>query len=156
MSTIREQIVAAFVTAVTTGRPAGVPEPVRTRVDSPATDQLPVLSIYQNTETVEPMHDPKAAHAIRGPVVRRSVVINAEVITKAGIGGEPDKTADPILAWVTHAIGAAGMFGGLANDPADELGTKFEYEKGETSFCRAMQAWRIQYQSRVNDAEQAA
>ena len=72
MSTIREQIVSAAVLALATGAPAGIPAPVRTRLDSPSADQLPALTIYQGMETVEPMREPKAGVASRGPVVRRA------------------------------------------------------------------------------------
>ena len=153
MSTIREQITTAAVTAIATSIPAGIPTPVRTRLDSPSADQLPALTIYQAIETVEPMRDAKAGAVRRGPVVRRTVLLNIEVLTKADSGDEPDKAADPILAWVTGALHAAGTFGGLANSPADELGTKFEYEQGETSFCRATQSFRIEYQTRSGDPE---
>ena len=156
MSTIREQIVASAVAALATGAPPGVPAPMRTRLDSPSADQLPALTVYQATETVEPMHDYRAGRASRGPIVKRSVLLNVEAITKATTNAEPDKAADPILAWATKALGAAGNLGGLANDPADEVGTKFEYEQGETSFCRATMTFRIQYQSRADDAEQVA
>ncbi len=153
MSTIREQIVSAAVLALATGAPAGIPEPVRTRLDSPSVDQLPALTVYQGTETVESMREPKAGTASRGPVARRSLLLSVEVLTKAGAGMQPDAAADPILAWATAALAAAGNFGGLANGPADELGTKFEYEQAETSLCRATQTFRIEYQSRADDAE---
>jgi len=156
VSTVRERLVAAAVLALATGAPSGVPVPVRTRLDSPTADQLPALTVYQAAEMVEPMRDFRAERSSRGPIVRRAVVVNVEVIAKAGIGSEPDNAADPILAWATKAIGAAGTFDGLANNPADEVGTKFEYEQGETSFCRATMSWRIQYQSRADDAEQIA
>lgn len=156
MSTVREQIVASVVSALATDAPQGVPVPIRTRLDSPSADQLPALTVYQASETVEPMHDPRVGRAARGPLVRRSVLVNVEVITKAGAATESDKAADPILAWATKSLGAAGTLGWLANHPADEVGTKFEYEQGETSFCRATMTFRIQYQSRVDDAEQVA
>ena len=123
MSTIREQIVAAAVAALATGAPPGVPAPVRTRLDSPDANQLPALTVYQAAETVETMRDYKAGGASRGPIVRRSVLLNVEVLTKAGVGEEPDKAADPILAWATKALGAVGTMNGLANHPADEVGT---------------------------------
>jgi len=156
MSTIREQIVAAAVTALATGAPPGVPVPVRTRLDSPSTDQLPALTVYQAAETVETMRDFKAGGASRGPIVRRSVLLSVEVLTTTGAADEPDKAADPILAWATKSLGAAGTFNGLANHLADEVGTKFEYEQAETSFCRSTMTFRIQYQSRADDAEQVA
>jgi len=156
MSTIREQLVVSAVTALATGTPSGVPAPVRTRLDSPSADQLPALTVYQAAETVETMRDYRAGGTSRGPIVRRSLLLNVEVLTRADEGTEPDKAADPILAWATKALGAAGTMGGLTNQPADEVSTKFEYEQGETSFCRATMTFRIEYQSRADDAEAVA
>lgn len=152
MSTIREQIVAAAVTALTTGKPSGVPTPVRTRIDSPDADQLPCLTVYQGLEKVESAFSPKPGLSRHGPIVKRTLDLVVEVLTKAGSGGEPDKLADPSLAWATKALCAEGALS-LAKQPVEEVGTKFEYEQGETSFCRATQVFRIQYQSRVDDAE---
>lgn len=154
--TIREQIVRAAVLALTTDRPEGIPAPVRTRIDSPTAAQLPTLSVYQTNESVEPMRDYRAGSTSRGPVVRRAVLLSVEVLTKATAADEPDKAADPMLAWATRAMLAGGTFGGLANAPPDELGTRFEYEQAEESICRATQSWRIHYQSRTDDAEQTA
>jgi len=156
VSTIREQIVAAAVTALNTARPAGLPEFIRTRIDSPNVDQLPANTIYQSQEVVEAMRDPKERRTSRGPVVRRHVLVAIETLQKAGSGQEPDKAADATLAWATKALAAAGSLGGLANDPPDEVDTRFEYEQAETSFCRATTRFRIYYQSRADDAEQAA
>jgi len=153
MSTIREEIVAAAVTALATGAPPGVPAPVRTRLDSPSADQLPALTVYQAAETVEAMRELRAGGVSRGPLVRRSLLLSVEILTKASAGEEPDKAADPILAWATKALFAAGTFNGLTNHPADEVGTKFEYEQAETSFCRSTMTFRFQYQSRADDAE---
>ncbi len=153
MSTIREQIVAAAVTAISSGTPPGVPAPVRTRIDSPSTDQLPALTVYQASETVEPMQDMRLGRGSRGPVVRRSLLLNVEVLTKAGEGEEPDKAADPILAWVAEALAVADDFDGLADETADEVGTKFEYEQAESSFCRAVMTFRIQFATLANDPQ---
>jgi hypothetical protein len=70
VSTIREQIVAAAVTALTTGRPAGVSLPVRTRIDSPDAEELPALTIYQALEKVEPMHDERLGRRSRRSPLR--------------------------------------------------------------------------------------
>lgn len=153
MSTVREQIVAAAVAALGTGAPTGIPAPVRTRIDSPSLDQLPALTVYQASETAEPMQDLHLGRGSRGPVVRRSLLLNVEVLTKAGAGEEPDKAADPILAWVTKAMAVADDFEGLADEAADETGTKFEYEQAESSFCRATTSFRIRYQTLAVDAE---
>ena len=102
------------------------------------------------------MHDYRAGPARPGTDRAAIALPQVEVVTKAGAGDEPDKVADPILAWATKALAAADTFGGLANHPPDETGTRFEYEQAETSFCRATMTFRIQYQSRTDDAEQIA
>jgi hypothetical protein len=148
MSTIREQIVAAIVTALTTGKPAGVPTPVRTRIDSPTADQLPALSVYQTDERVLEMLDPRPGRASRGPIKRRHIDVAVEVLTKAGGSAEADKAADPMLSWASESIAKAGAFGGLADDMAQELGTRFEYSsQAETSFCRATMVLRTEFQT---------
>jgi hypothetical protein len=76
-----------------------------------------------------------------------------EILTKAGVATEPDKAADPLIAWVTKAMAAADKFGGLANFQADEIGTQFAYEQKETSFCRATMVFRIRYQTSADNAE---
>jgi len=157
VSTIREQIVAAAVIALNTSRPIGVPAAVRTRVDSPAADQLPALTVFQALETVKPMFDERPGRAsVDGPVVRRYVDIAIEALTKAGSGNEPDKAADPLLAWASKALGSVNSLGGVAKGPAKEQGTQFNYEQGETSFCRATMTVRVPYQTRSDNAELVA
>ena len=156
MSTVRERIVAAAMTALNTGRPAGVPEFIRTRIDSPSADQLPVCTVYQGNEGVMAAHDTgqgTRSVVTRGPVVRRSLVLQVEVLTKAGTDTEPDKAADPMLAWAAQSLAAAGKLAGLADYPADEMGTKFDYEQGETSFCRSTIGFEIKYHSRTDNPE---
>jgi len=161
MSTIREQIVAAVHTALNTERPAGIPETVRTRVESPGPDALPVLTVYQGREVVSPKHAEKAdpgrgeRMAIRGDIVNRKVDVNFEVLVKAGKDDPPaDQAADPYLAWAVRSIIGAGRFGGLARRPAEEQGTQFSYEQADFSYCRATTTFRIEYQSKTDDAEQ--
>jgi len=165
MSSKREQIVAAVVTALGGGgKPAAVPAPVRTRIDSPDAEQLPALTVYQLAETVEPERPPRPQRSRRGPIVRRQVEVAVEVLTKASETTAADEAADAALVWATQALrartptddpeGAFAAFGDLA-DEVDELATKFEYEmRGETAFCRATQTWRIEYQTLSGDPEQ--
>jgi hypothetical protein len=84
-------------------------------------------------------------------------MLKVESLTKAGGASTPDQIADVSLAWATKAIMAAGVFSdgtnNLANNPADEMGTKFEYEQGESSFCRATLTFQIEYQSKATDPE---
>lgn len=153
MSTIREQIVAAAFTAISTNRPTGVPAPFRTRIDSPTPDQLPALTFYQEMEKVDHEREDRPDRRARGPLVRRSVLVHVEVLTKADATTEADKAADPLLAWASKALATAGTLGGLANDPPDELGTVFAYEQKETSFCRATTSFMYEYQSSARNPE---
>ena len=154
MSSIREQIMAAIVVALNDSRPGNVPEFIRTRVDSPDPGQLPVNSVYQGEEIVGRMTDEGEGRTSRGPVLRRAVIVHIEAVTKAAGASVPDKELDPTLVWVTSKMAAAGRFAGdLADYPGDELGTRFEYERAESSFCRATMRWRIEYQTTSTDAE---
>jgi len=156
MSSIREDIVAAATLALNTSRPAGVPLFIRTRIDSPTVAQLPVATIYQAVENVQSMREPREGRTARGPIVRRSMLLKVEILTSASEGTQPDKNADPILVWAVKAMASAGTFGGLANNRADEIETKFEYEQGEVSFCRSTLTFEILYQSNVTNPESVA
>jgi hypothetical protein len=157
MASIREQIMAAIMTALNTGRPGDVPEFIRSRIDSPDPDQLPINSIYQAQESIETQHAAKDGATRRGPLVARSLDFNVEAIARASSGDEADKALDPTLVWVTKTLGAfpSGR-GELANNRPDELGTKFEYERATDSFCRATMGWRVEFQTKVDDAEAIA
>lgn len=164
MSSIREQIVLAAVSALGgAGKPAGVPSPVRCRIDSPDADQLPALSVYQLIEKVDPERAPRSLRASRGPIVRRYLDLAVEVLSRSEDGTDADAAADPALVWASQALqqrspaedpeGDLVAFGDLAEE-IDELGTKFEYDRGETAFCRATLTFRIQYQTLTVDPEQ--
>lgn len=145
----------AIVAALTTDRPAGVPAPVRTRLESPNADQLPALTVYQGKEIVSPMHEDRDGRKSRGVVVRRALDVNIEVlsIAEAGATTPADTNADPTMVWVANAMAAAGTMGGLAHDAPDEAGSNFEYEQKEVSFFRAVMIFRIEYSTLTVDVE---
>ena len=159
MSSIREQIVAAAFTAISTSPPSGVPTPIRTRVDSPTEDQVPALTLYQHVEAVDSLHGSREGEPRprrdRGPVVRRTVVIQLEALVKATETNVADTEVDALLVWGVKAIRGAGNFGGLANQAADEMGTEFKYEQYSISVCRATTTFEIEYQSLTDDPESA-
>lgn len=152
MSTIRDQIIQAVITALETDAPEGIPAPVRTPLDSPSAAQLPALTVYQLREIVAPMRDKTTGAAMRGPVVRRVLDLNIEVIG-AWPGAGADAELDPILAWITSSVVGAGTFDGLADNPADEAGTAFQYEQGQLSLVRAIVGFRFEYQTARDNAE---
>lgn len=160
MSTIREQITTAVMEHLAAvSRPAEIPAPVRTRLESPKPSQLPALTVYQGREIVDPIHDERPGRSSRGAIVRRALDLKIEAVVKAVSGSPADVAADPLLVWVTAAMSSIGRIEtvgaprGLANDTPDEIGTTFEYEQGEYSFCRATLTYRIFYQSRTDNAE---
>jgi hypothetical protein len=157
--TVREQIMVAVMEHLTTeARPAGIPEPVRTRLSSPKPSQLPALTVYQGSEIVDPGHDESKGRARRTAVVRRALDIEVEYVVKAVQGTPADAEADPISVWVSAAMVSIGRIvtsgapGGLAHDPPEEQGTVPKYEQGEYSFCRFTTTWRVFYQSSTSDA----
>lgn len=152
MSSLRERIIQAAVTALNTDRPSGVPEFVRTRLESPTAEQLPAATVYAKKEETDRMRPVREGRTSRGPIVKRTLQLHIESLT-AHVGSDtPDALADPILCWAVQAIGNAGTFSGLANDPADEEETTFEYEQADHSFCRATLVFAIEFQSKRSDA----
>jgi len=149
--TIREQIVAAMVVALNAGSP-----PVtfaRNRIDSPNGDQLPASTVYQLAEKVVPQggEQDRPGVAKRGPVLRRYVDVAIDHLTEAETGA--DAAADPQLSWAETKLVAAGRLGNLASFPADLIETKFSYEQGTTTFCRATQIFRVEFQTASNNPE---
>ena len=153
MSTIREQIVAAAFTAISTDVPSGVPAPIRTRLASPSAEQLPALTVYQGREIVDPLLEDKEGKASRTKHCRRALDLHVESVV-LGTGDAADIAADPLIAWATKSIVGAGKLpGNLANDPADEAGTVFEYEQADFAYVRATTTFRFHYQTRRDNAE---
>ena len=157
--TVREQIMVAVMEhLLSVDRPAGIPEPVRTRLSSPKPSQLPVLTVYQGPEVVDPTHDESKGRARRGAVVRRALNIEIETVVKAVQGRPADAEADPIAVWVAAAMVSIGRImtvdapRGLLHDPPEEQGTLPNYEQAEYSFCRFTNTWRVFYQSSTSDA----
>jgi hypothetical protein len=154
MASIREQLMAAITTALNTDRPANVPAFVRTRIDSPDEDQLPINSIYQGQESTDTLHGAKEGTRRRGPLLRRYLEFNTESVARAASGDEPDKALDPSLVWIVKVMGEFPCGRGeLANEKPDEMGTKFDYERAKSSCCRATMGWRVEFQTKFDDAE---
>jgi hypothetical protein len=154
MSTIREQIVTAAVLALNTARPSGVPVFIRTRIDSPTAAQLPANTVVQAGEVPEPIH-PEARQgqmvASRGPVIKSTVVIKVETLTKATSSVPADSAADPSIEWAARALAAAGSLTNLAKRAPDRTGLAFEYAQSDCDYCRATLTFEYQFQTRADD-----
>lgn len=149
MSSLREQILSAALTALNTSHPSGVPATVRGRHRNLTPDQLPALSLYPGPEdTVQPVH-----HS-RSPIMQRSLGIVIEAVAAASSGMTADQAVDPLCAWAVKAL-AGNLFGALAT-AALEVKTRFRYGvAGKTPVCLARVEFQIAYSSHVNDLERA-
>lgn len=150
MSTIREQIVAAALTALNTSRPAGVPNVVeRSRLFAIETSSLPAMTIYPLRDAVFDVG------GRRGPKVRRELTLLVECRAKGQVTPtvvSSDAAADPLCAWAVAAL-CDNDLGGLAND-ISETETNFEYDQAtEGQVCMATVAFQIDYESLAANAE---
>lgn len=150
MSTIREQIVSAALTALNTSRPAGVPNVVeRSRLFAIDTSSLPAMTIYPNRDAVFDVG------GRRGPKVRRVLTLLVECRAKGQLVPTPvssDAATDPLCAWAVKTL-CDNSLGGLAND-ISESETTFEYDQAtEGQVCVATVAFQIDYESLAANAE---
>jgi hypothetical protein len=110
MSSIREQIAAAIVAAVSgPGAPAGLTVH-RERTRPVENEQLPAILIYFEDEQPEPL----AGQKFRAPLTERSLGVVAEIRVVPTGGQAPDEAADSLYVWLIQAVGADESFGGLA------------------------------------------
>lgn len=153
MSSIREQIIVAVMAHLATvERPTGIPAPVRSRLVSPRSDQLPVLTVYPGREVVSPMHAPREGRTSSGAIVQRALEVKIEAVVLA-TGAAAEAAADPLLVWVTKAMASIGRIGGLIDDPPDETETNFEYEQGQFAFARATMIFLMAFPTLTGDPE---
>ena len=153
MSSIREQIVAAAVVALNTGRPADVPEFVRTRVEDLRATQLPANDIHP----AQPRIAGPGPGGANSPLVRRAITLRVRMSAgpNAGLGLAPDQAADPSYVWAVKVL-SGNRFGGLATgtlevDPPDEGGFTFRYVD-DVPVCEIVADFEVQYQTKTNDA----
>lgn len=121
MATIRQQILAAMVTALNTGAPAGVPQATQRRVTPRELSELPKIDVAPAQETKT------QTDGALGPFSNR--VMN--VVVRCWVSGDaPEVAADPIVAWVTTAL-ESNRLGGLAEN-IQETASSWVYDVGET------------------------
>jgi hypothetical protein len=159
---MRDQIMQAIEAHLgTIDRPAGVPAPVRTRLESLEPSQLPAITLFQGQEIVDPTRDEKPRRTSRGAVIRRALDVKFESVTKhvPGAATVCDADADALIVWVTNAMSSIGRVvtaaypRGICHDPPDEVGTVFEYEQAKYPLCRATTIFRFHYHTSITNVE---
>lgn len=144
MSLVREQILAAVLTALNTAPPSGV---VATRRDRAATvdpASVPTSSLYFVGEAVR---RPNASH----PLAVRTLTIGLEATAKGDASTRPSTAVQKQLSWYTARLAASNL-GGLAND-VRELSHEAKIVQGEHAFIQVISLFEIDYQTRAADAD---
>lgn len=145
MSSIREQIAAAALTALNTSRPGGIPIAVRLNTKSIGSDALPAIALRIASDAVHQL-DPN------GPIVARTLTLEIDCMAKGTALVTADTAVDPLTAWTLAALKVDQTLGGLANS-IDEQGTAFDYQQDDYQYCKATVTYAVEYQSNTNNAE---
>lgn len=145
MASIREQLIAAAVTALNTSRPVGVPQFVRARTYSIKPDQLPSADVFPVDDT------PNIGPSPNAPIYERRLVLRVASIGKDGDGKTADQAIDPALVWAEKTLNESTL-GGLALS-VRPIKTTFEYEDVDAFVCRASSDFLVIYVTRRTDPE---
>lgn len=143
MSSIREQIVAALVVALSSGSgaPAGLTIH-RERTRPIEIDSLPAILIYSEDDTPTTL----GAQTYRAPLSEKKLEPVLELRAAGSSGVAPDQAIDPLYVWAMKAIGADETFGGLANG-VEEGKTIWNSREGDTPVAAAQLHITIRYRT---------
>lgn len=110
MSSIREQIATALITALSAvGGPAGLTVH-RERTRPIETDSLPAILVYFADEKPKPFDKQK----YRSPLVERTLSVALQCRAQGSQSASPDQALDPVLLWAAQQVFADETLGGLA------------------------------------------
>jgi len=159
MALFRDAIFDRLLAALNAGtKPAGVPACVDSLTYSLDPDQLPKVTLSYKQD------EPERVGGRRGPIIKRRLILTIEVWTTstAAVASPPAAAltardnAEPILAWVSKAIGAVDVAlpTRVAHDPLDEgMTTWLQGNDGEVPVCLATVEVLASYQTRSDNAE---
>lgn len=144
-----ELIVAAMVTALNTGTPAGVPTTERELIDALPDDMAGALALY-------PVDD-QAADVVSktSPIRLRTMKVVLDGWARATATAPASKVASTYRAWAvsvlervdpaTNPLGSAGLVNYIR-----ELGTTMEWAESDLVF-RFQMTFEIEYQQKTGD-----
>jgi len=120
VATLREQIVAAMLSALNAGTPGGVPATERTRrLAIPESPTLSAIVLRPARMSAEPVHPPGS------PLTRGRMVVEIEMHRSGTAVDRPDALVDPLYEWVLKAL-VNNALGGLCHG-IEEGDSTFEY-----------------------------
>jgi hypothetical protein len=143
-TSIREQIVAAVVAALSAGgggSPAGLTVH-RERTRPIEIDSLPAIMVYFDDDVPKPL----AQQVYRAPLTERQLSLSLEARAAGSESVSPDEALDPVLVWAAQAIRADETFGGLANG-VEEGRTVWASKEGDTVVAAAKWGITIKYRT---------
>ena len=142
MSSVREQVLTAAMSALNTATPPGVPSVTRTRMEAYTADELPAASIKCVREEIEYEKGGKW-----GPFRRRVLTLR---LTIFALGDE--SAVDPIVVWASSILD--GQFSPLIEDSIEAL-YEFEYALEDERYVGLNLDFRVHYHTSVGDQTRA-
>ena len=141
-TSIREQIIAAAITALqATGKPAGL-NVFRERTRPIEIDSLPSIMVYAEDDPPKPFD----GQTYRSPFVVRVLLLRLELRAACAANVAPDTALDPLIVWAIQAIMANEQFGSLANG-VEEIRTAWNSREGDTPVAAATIHFTVRYRT---------
>jgi hypothetical protein len=139
MSTVRQDIRDAFITAINTARPVGVPEATRRRFipgQRVSSQRLGVFFVKE--ENVQP-------GGRSGAVTKRALTLATQVVDAVEDPEDADDSVEPSLTWLVSVLAGSNL-GGLVFD-IQETATVWETQNHDLFYVAATVTWTVTYQT---------
>lgn len=142
-SSIREQIAAALVAALSTGTSGITGLTIhRERTRPIETDSLPAILVYFQDDAPHPFDKQK----FRSPYAERDVTVALECRAQGSQSLAVDQALDPVLVWAVTGGFADETFGGLALG-AEEGRTEWKSREADLPVAAATLHFTIYYRT---------
>lgn len=142
MSSVRNQILDAVVTALNTDRPAGIPAARRRRIHPYEMEDVPAIDVVPVEESVEGIGGRLAVNANR----RLQFAVRCWAA-----GDAPEVAADALLLWAVKALDG-NRLGGLV-ESLFEVRTGWVFDVGDTVVGVAETVFLAEYATRRGSAD---
>ena len=148
MASIREQALAAIVTALNTGRPGDVAEFERDRANPHGSASLPagnvcIAPISQPQEQA----DPAGGRQTSGPVTLKTLLVATEYMN----AGATSACLDEGLIWTQSVLGGSRL-GGLVHW-VEQVSTTWQRVSADAEYWKATRVWAVRYQTARSNEE---
>jgi hypothetical protein len=140
-ASIREQIIAALMTALSTGGPSGLTVH-RERTRPIEIDSLPAVMVYADDDVPKTL----GQQVYAAPLTERHLTLALECRAQGSSGVSPDEALDPVLVFATQTVLANEKFGGLASG-VEEGRTVWSSREGDVPVASAKVSFTIRYRT---------